>query len=122
MANDTKKVITYTTAPASFDWWFTKELEEVGTASNGKTVRKVESEADKVEQQRGRYHSGAIYVVVDEVEFHKLVKYGLVTLTGDVCAYDYEDGLGACEAPEGARRHRQGSTGHPFVSSKKSTN
>lgn len=78
----TKKmnVVTYTTAPADYDWFGTTEIiPDVGThvGAIGKTVRKVEGPADRVEEQRDRYASGC-HMAADETEWAKLVSYKLV--------------------------------------------
>jgi len=75
-----KETITYTTAPTNYDWFGTHTLEEnVGTTTNGKTIRKVAGPATRVEAQRGRYGSG-LHLAVDENEWDKLVRYELVKL------------------------------------------
>lgn len=70
-------VVTYTTAGAEYDWFGTEDDGPVGTASNGKTVRKVRSPEGREGAQRGRYQSGC-HMSVDEAEWIKLVDYGLV--------------------------------------------
>jgi hypothetical protein len=71
--------ITYTTAPEAYDSFGTKTLAIIGTDSRGNSVRKVASQARHAEWQRGRYGSG-LYMVADEAELQKLVRYGLVKL------------------------------------------
>lgn len=66
---------TYTTAPADYDWWFTRDLGPAGTI-RGKTVRKVEVNRTRVDEQCGRYASGC-HMAVDEAEWQKLVAYKL---------------------------------------------
>lgn len=81
-------VVTYTTAPADYDWFGTRELDAwVGStkAPGSKKVRKVVSPADEVENMRARYSSG-LHMAVDETEWKKLVDYKLVTLSGPALA------------------------------------
>ena len=72
---------TYTTAPESYDGFGTKTARIAGADKRGREVRLVETPDAYVEWQRNRYHSGAVYMVVDEVEWQKLVSYGLATET-----------------------------------------
>jgi hypothetical protein len=83
------ETVTYTTAPADYDWFGTHTIEECagttinvfqhqGRSENGKTIRKVSGPANRVEAQRGRYSSGN-HMAVDETEWKKLVDYKLVT-------------------------------------------
>jgi hypothetical protein len=74
-----KEAVTYTTAPEGYDWFGTATVEVVGTDKRGKVVRKVSGPADRVEAQRDRYASG-LHLHVDEVEWSKLVAYGLVNV------------------------------------------
>jgi hypothetical protein len=74
------QLITYTTAPSDYDWFGTTTVAVVGTASNGKTIRKVIGPASRVEAQRDRYASG-LHMVADEAEWAKLVAQKLVTVT-----------------------------------------
>ena len=70
----------YTTAPKDYDWGFTTEVNaNVGTASNGKTIRGVTIPDSRVDDQVGRYQSG-LHMAVDETEWKKLVDYKLVKL------------------------------------------
>lgn len=76
-------VVIYTTAPAGFDWLGTEELSAcVGRTlrNNAPPVRKVRCPEKRVQAQRERYHSGAVYLVADEAEFEKLVNNNLVVL------------------------------------------
>ncbi len=73
-------VVTYTSAPASFDYPYTKDMGVVAKDSKGRDIRKVVTASNKLKIQLGRYWSGAIYVVADEAEFKKLVDFKLVTL------------------------------------------
>jgi hypothetical protein len=70
-------VVTYTTAEVAYDWFGTEDDGPVGTASNGKTVRRVRSPKGREQAQRGRYMSGN-HMCADEAEWRKLVDYGLV--------------------------------------------
>ena len=75
------ETITYTTAPADYDWFGTTTVATVGRASNGKAIRKVVGPTARVEAQRDRYASG-LHMVADETEWAKLVAHKLVTLDG----------------------------------------
>jgi len=82
----TSRVVIYTTAPRDYDWQFTRELDaNVGIASNGKVIRKVEIETSRTsppwraEHQCQRYASG-LHMAADPAEWVKLVSYKLVTL------------------------------------------
>lgn len=76
----TSRVVIYTTAPRDYDWQFTRELDaNVGIASNGKVIRKVEIETSRAEHQCQRYASG-LHMAADPAEWAKLVSYKLVTL------------------------------------------
>jgi hypothetical protein len=73
-------MITYTTAPRDYDWGWTRELDGcAATDKRGRPVRKVVTIEGRGELQRDRYGSG-LHMAVDEVEFRKLVDYGLVKL------------------------------------------
>lgn len=70
----------FTTAPRDYDWGFTTEVNaNVGTASNGKTIREVEIPPSRVDDQVGRYQSG-LHMAADAAEWQKLVDYKLVKL------------------------------------------
>lgn len=78
-------VVTYTTAPADYDYPYTKTVgvlagrtKPLGSGSTSKIVRKVETLETHVEYQRDRYASGGIYMTVDEAEWAKRETYGLV--------------------------------------------
>jgi hypothetical protein len=70
--------ITYTTAPADYDWFGTRTVRIAGRDKRGKTIRMVRSDPKHLQSQRDRYMSG-LHMAVDETEWEKLVRYGLVT-------------------------------------------
>jgi hypothetical protein len=81
------RVVTYTTAPASYDYtgFGAKDLGVVAHDSRGKPIRKVSNPEGGVEAQRGRYASG-MHMAADETEWKKLVQYKLVTKVGKKAA------------------------------------
>lgn len=85
---------TYTTAPPDYDWFGTFTEASAGTTSQGKHVRKVRSDPQYVDSQRGRYMSGN-HMAVDEVEWKKLVKYKLVTVSKSLSCNPCKEGLEA---------------------------
>jgi DNA repair protein RadC len=80
---DERETVTYTTAPADYDWFGTHTIGIAGTTAppHSKTIRKVAGPASRVGEQRGRYASGN-HMAVDEAEWKKLVGYNLVTVSG----------------------------------------
>jgi hypothetical protein len=72
--------IFYTTAESAYDYLYvTVKSDNVGTASNGKVIRKVSIPYSRVDYQVGRYRSG-LHMAVDQAEWDKLVGYGLVNI------------------------------------------
>lgn len=72
-------MITYTTAPADYDWGWTRELDGcAGVDQRGRYIRKVVTTEGRGPAQRLRYASG-LHMAADEAEWRKLVDYGLVT-------------------------------------------
>ena len=71
-------VITYTSAPADYDWYYTTEIGVVGKDGRGLNVRKVSSPERHFEAQRDRYTSG-LHFAIDEAEWEKRVSLKLVT-------------------------------------------
>lgn len=99
-----KEVVTYTTAPADYDWFGTYTVGIVAEDSRGKIIRKVKGPASRVEMQRGRYMSGN-HLAVDEAEYKKLVAYKLVG--------QYSPSLRAASVKAMAEaRHAADKTGH----------
>ena len=78
-----KETVTYTNAPADYDWFGTTTVAVAGRDLRGKTVRKVSGPSDRIEAQRARYASG-LHLVADEVEWSKLVSYKLVNVDREV--------------------------------------
>ena len=89
----TSRVVIYTTAPRDYDWQFTRELDaNVGIASNGKVIRKVEIETSRAEHQCQRYaneHADGHHEIVQcaacpdcAVAISWLVQVGAVVATG----------------------------------------
>ena len=75
------EVVTYTTAPADYDWFGTRTLVgAAGITQRDKAVRKVAGPARYLESQRDRYRSG-LHMAVDEAEWRKLVSCELVDPT-----------------------------------------
>lgn len=93
-------VVTYTTATKDYDWLGTVELDPYVATTTGagkpKTIRKVDSPADEVENMRARYSSG-LHMAVNETEWKKLVAYKLVELRPTVAKTEPES-LAAKEA------------------------
>jgi len=77
--SDEAQTITYTTAPADYDWFGTHTIEIAGKDSRGRDVRKVSGPTSRVQAQRDRYGSG-LHMAVDQTEWDKLVSYKLVTV------------------------------------------
>jgi hypothetical protein len=87
---ETKKVI-YTTAEADYDYGYVQVVDaHVGTATNGKVIRKVLIPAKHVVYQVGRYHSG-FHLVADQEQWDKLVEYGLVNFKEERAAQPETD-------------------------------
>ena len=84
-AHENDPIVTYTTAPADYDWFGTVTVEVAGCDSRGRAVRKVTGPKAHVEAQRGRYGSG-LHLAVDEAEWAKLVAYKLVSVEGPAVA------------------------------------
>ncbi len=75
------KTIIFTTAESAYDYGYvTVENDNVGKATNGKTIRKVSIPDSHVDYQVGRYQSG-LHMAVDQAEWDKLVGYKLVVLS-----------------------------------------
>jgi hypothetical protein len=73
-------VVTYTTAPESYDGFGTRTVDAVvGRLKGGTEVRRVETPSEHVNWQRQRYHSGAIFLVANEQEWKEHIEYGLAT-------------------------------------------
>jgi hypothetical protein len=69
-------VIRYTTAPSDYDWMGTEDLGIVAKDKKGKSWRKVRINPQYTETQVDRYFSG-LHSGIDQVEFDKLLAYGL---------------------------------------------
>lgn len=69
------KAVIYTTASGDYDWWFMRDLGVAGMI-RGKTVRRVELETARVEEQCDHYASGC-HMTAGETEWTKLVRYKL---------------------------------------------
>ncbi len=70
--------VTYTTAPAAYDWFHTEQLESEAGKQDGKVFRKVVSPVNELWAQRSRYASGN-HAVLDEGDYTKLKKAGLIS-------------------------------------------
>jgi hypothetical protein len=72
------KTVIFTTAEAAYDYGYVQVVDaNVGTATNGKVIRKVLIPAKHVVYQVGRYQSG-FHLVANQEQWDKLVEYGLV--------------------------------------------
>lgn len=74
-----RRVFTYTTAPADYDWFGSKTVSIAGHDKRGRPIRLVSSDPQHAQAQRERYMSG-LHMAVDDTEWEKLVKYDLVKL------------------------------------------
>jgi hypothetical protein len=95
---------TYTSAPESYDGFGTRTVRIAGYDKRDRPIRLVETPDEHAEWQRNRYYSGAVYLVVSETEWRKLVDLELVTETPRCQAelwFDPSDPVPTCELEEG---------------------
>ena len=74
-----RRVFTYTTAPADYDWFGSSTVRVAGYDKRGRPIRLVTSDPRHAQAQRERYLSG-LHMAADDEEWEKLVNYKLVTV------------------------------------------